>query len=660
MDYRAALLDELILIEVQLLREKGEQPTFSDYQERFPSYDLDRLREKLEEPQTAPSASNGDAITLANPSSRIEWEKDLEGQKIQYLGDYELLRFVAKGGMGIVYCARQRSLGRIVAIKLIRAGQFADANEIERFRSEATAAGKLDHPGIVPIYEVGEHEGVPFYSMAFVEGANLATQLAEGPLEPMRAAKLVSQIANSGSLCAFARDHPPRPQTCQHPDRQPRPTAHHRLWLGQEHARELRFDAEWRDPRHTQLHATRASCLADERYWTCFRCLFARRHPLYHLDGPPSLSSGDATGNTSSSSEARSDPHPSTQLQPPSRSRDHRSQMSRQVASQTVPNGPSPFRRTRTLPRRNSDSGETGFYNRKNPSLVSAQSCRRLSLDRHGGIASLCGNDCRDCLLARVLPSRRSDPTHIERIHGSQRRASRQREGHRCRKIARSERDRAHQSQESTRLNLYLSDGDRIDRLIAESNFVRAKELLDRQVPSSEDQKDFRSFDWFYRKKLLGEAEFTLRLETPIEVMALSKDEQTIALGVEGGFVLLFDLSTRKATQLPFQMGEEHWSSLAFSEGSRMIGCGRNGSFKIWDLATRELVVQMQPSKQAFGTPFEKIDFPIPSAVDPYTPAGWFRRPISPRTLESRLPSAFPFPLHQRRRSSRSKSGKWD
>ena len=112
---------------------------------------------------------------------------------------YELLEELAHGGMGIVYRARDTALNRIVALKLMLAGQFAGPREVRRFRAEAEAAARLDHPNIVPIYEVGEQDGRPFFSMKLMEGGTLSERLSTGGsgLDARQAAVLLAKIARA-------------------------------------------------------------------------------------------------------------------------------------------------------------------------------------------------------------------------------------------------------------------------------------------------------------------------------------------------------------------------------------------------------------------------------------------------------------------------------
>ena len=98
------------------------------------------------------------------------------------LPDFEPREELGRGGMGIVYCAWQKSLQREVAVKLILRGTLATSDEVARFRAEATAAGQLQHPNIVPIYEVGEEGGQLYFAMQLVDGTTLAQRLAAGPL----------------------------------------------------------------------------------------------------------------------------------------------------------------------------------------------------------------------------------------------------------------------------------------------------------------------------------------------------------------------------------------------------------------------------------------------------------------------------------------------
>jgi serine/threonine-protein kinase len=151
---------------------------------------VDRAADEAETKTHSPSTER-DATTVAvsgQPS---------RGTRIRYFGDYELLDEIAHGGMGVVYCARQISLNRPVALKMIRAGAFASVEDIQRFHAEAEAAAALDHPHIVPIYEVGEHEDQRFFSMKLIEGGSFAGRIASLKSRPRDAAALMATVARA-------------------------------------------------------------------------------------------------------------------------------------------------------------------------------------------------------------------------------------------------------------------------------------------------------------------------------------------------------------------------------------------------------------------------------------------------------------------------------
>ena len=119
-------------------------------------------------------------------------------------GDYELLEQIGRGGQGVVFRARQKSLNRIVALKIIGLGQWATKAHLKRFRLEAEAAARLEHPGIVPIHEVGERDGSCYFSMKFVEGGQLDAIPKREPMPIRPAVELIAKVART---VHYAHEH---------------------------------------------------------------------------------------------------------------------------------------------------------------------------------------------------------------------------------------------------------------------------------------------------------------------------------------------------------------------------------------------------------------------------------------------------------------------
>lgn len=203
---RQTLLLELLGLELDFRVARGEQPKVTDYAKRFPELSAEQLAALVEASRGRAGviASVGSAVpnaeqpTILSPTDAVELASDESAaalRRVRYFGDYELLREIARGGMGVVYEARQRSLNRPVALKMILSGQLASVEEVARFRREAEAAAQLEHPGIVPIFEIGTDGDQHYFTMGYVSGPSLSARLLERPLEPREAATLIRDVA---------------------------------------------------------------------------------------------------------------------------------------------------------------------------------------------------------------------------------------------------------------------------------------------------------------------------------------------------------------------------------------------------------------------------------------------------------------------------------
>jgi serine/threonine-protein kinase len=192
----------LILGEMHLREANGELPCLEDYLRRFPKQ-ADLLQKRL-----------GLACLLDTeglPTQRLTADPDVHQREEDtpplplpasgggrlIVGNYEILGQLGHGGMGVVYRARDLRLGRVVALKMIRAGALALPHEMERFHREARAMALLDHPHIVPIYDNGEYQGLPYFTMKLITGGSLADRLGGPRADPRWAAALLEKVARA-------------------------------------------------------------------------------------------------------------------------------------------------------------------------------------------------------------------------------------------------------------------------------------------------------------------------------------------------------------------------------------------------------------------------------------------------------------------------------
>jgi serine/threonine protein kinase/Tfp pilus assembly protein PilF len=193
----AACALQLVYQEVLLREESGERPQLAEYVQRFPQFasqlgPLFEVHRALESGSLQESKGTDPSRHTTPPESprlgNVDWPS---------VTGYEILERLGRGGMGIVYKARQEGLNRVVALKMIVSGAHADKEEVARFRAEAQAQAQLQHPHIVQIYEVDEHEGIPYFALEFVAGGSLAHKLAGTPQPARGAAQLLETLARA-------------------------------------------------------------------------------------------------------------------------------------------------------------------------------------------------------------------------------------------------------------------------------------------------------------------------------------------------------------------------------------------------------------------------------------------------------------------------------
>jgi eukaryotic-like serine/threonine-protein kinase len=189
---------ELAYHEVLLREEMGEEPQLEEYLRRFPQFQselqpLFEVHQALEAGNLVDTPIEG-TIAFSTAESMDDGRKSGALPKVP---GFEILDLLGRGGMGVVYRARQLRLNRIVALKMIQTGAGASPKEMGRFRAEAEVQARLQHPNIVQIFEVGEAEGCPYFALEYVSGGSLEKYLGGRPLPQQQAAQFVETLARA-------------------------------------------------------------------------------------------------------------------------------------------------------------------------------------------------------------------------------------------------------------------------------------------------------------------------------------------------------------------------------------------------------------------------------------------------------------------------------
>jgi serine/threonine protein kinase/Tfp pilus assembly protein PilF len=208
---RAVLLQELLALELVYRWKLGGTPTTEEYGPRFPDH-IDLISRVFKEmsalrhsdqasvaqtqlvPGEAPADGNGEGSTLSQVDEPPRTPPPVYSPNIR---GYEILGELGRGGMGVVFKARQIELKRLVALKMILSGPYASTEELARFRLEAEAAAGLQHSNIVQIYAIGQHKGLPYFCMEFVDGGSLSRRIGGKAQAPEEAARLIEILARA-------------------------------------------------------------------------------------------------------------------------------------------------------------------------------------------------------------------------------------------------------------------------------------------------------------------------------------------------------------------------------------------------------------------------------------------------------------------------------
>jgi WD40 repeat protein len=557
----------------------------ADLADELRSFLADRaeFRRRAEELPAAPPAGNvAEAATIPPGPAPT----DAKLGTVRYFGDYELLEEIARGGMGVVFKARQVSLNRVVALKMILAGQLASADDVQRFRREAEAAAGLDHPHIVPIYEVGEHDGQQYFSMKLVEGSSLSYQLPAMQDDPKAAARLVAGVARAV--------HYAHQRGILHRDLKPANI----LLDGDNQPHVTDFGLAKRiagDSKLTQSGAIvgTPSYMAPEQAGgkkglTVAADVYSLGAILYEcLTGRPPF---QATTPLDTLLEVLEKEPERPRLLNSRLSRDleticlkclHKEPERRYGSALELTEDLERYLRGDAIRARQVGRLErTWRWGRRNPAVAALTVATVLLLLSGTAIsgyfaiqASQRADEAEDRASEARTEKNRADRERLKAVKEKNR--------------ADAERDGAVKSEFAARQYLYVAQVNQAHLAWQTGQVGRMEDLLEATLPAHTGGHDFRGFEWYYLQRLSNGALHTLRHDGPVTGIAFNHDGKRLASvatkvskkGVQGTEITLWDLEKGKPThRLPIAWA----SSVAFSPDGKLVAAGT----KVWEAAT--------------------------------------------------------------------------